>query len=78
MKQRAKRRPISKPRAVWAKGNCPACNRESLLDQFYHPLLSTGAKAARRTRRRKAALTRTEPHYDGHVFTPARQGGAEK
>jgi len=62
------------PAEQWGRGRCRAWNDPSLLDRFYHPTPSIGAEAARETRRARAASTKTEPHYDGHVFAPVRRG----
>ena len=62
------------PAEVWSHGRCRACNDPSYLDRFYQPTPVAGAEAAREARRAKATSTKTEPHYDGHIFTPARRG----
>jgi len=61
------------PKVEWARGRCRHWNDQAMLDKYYHPTPPTGAKAARRARQAAAAKTRTEPHYDGLVFVPARQ-----
>ena len=61
------------PKAEWTRGRCRHHNDAALLDQYYHPSPLTGAKAARRARQASAAMARTEPHYDGLVFVPARE-----
>ena len=66
------------PKAEWDHGPCRFWNDESLLERFLASKSPTGAEAARRTRRAKAASTKSVPHYDGVVFTPARQGSATK
>ena len=62
------------PTAEWSRGRCRARNDPSYLDRFYRSTPSVGAEAAREARRARAAATKTEPHYDGHVFVPARRG----
>jgi len=66
------------PKAEWDHGPCRMWNDESLLERFLASKSPTGAQAARRARRTRAAQSRTVPHYDGVVFTPARGGPAAR
>ena len=66
------------PKTEWDRGRCRAHNDELLLARFQEPAPATGAKAARQSRRAKAAMARTVPHHDGHIFVPARQAAGGK
>lgn len=66
------------PKAEWDRGRCRARDDEAILEHFHDPARLTGARAARQSRRTKAAMAKTVPHYDGHVFVPARQAGPAK
>ncbi len=62
------------PKTEWSRGNCRSRDDRSILEAYLHPTPVTGAKAARQQRRTKASRMNTEPHYNGQIFTPARQG----
>jgi hypothetical protein len=64
------------PKAQWSKGRCKSLNDQSLLEAYLHRPPPSGAKAAKLSRRAKAAHMNTVPHFDGQVFLPARRGRA--
>jgi hypothetical protein len=63
------------PKNQWNKGRCKNRNDRSLLEVFQNPPALTGAKAAKLSRRARAARMRTKRHVDGQVFAPALGGG---
>jgi hypothetical protein len=62
------------PKAQWSKRRCKSRNDQSLLEAYLNPPAASGAKAAKLSRRTKAAHMNTVPHFDGQVFAPARRG----
>jgi len=63
------------PKAEWARKRCRQFNDRAVLEAYRSSAPPEGAKAAKLRRRSRATTAATEPHHNGLVFAPARNGG---